>query len=235
MAMTSRLVGVIPCITPLLKCAAPVPGRAAIRFRDDNRQVGNVISRAPDFRSLFAEGRTHDFGHVRPGLVAVVRVADIGELLLPTGRLVVCDPWSYSSGVQVSAFAQRVEPGVYRTQLVLADFHDSSGDKRFEEVAAARVVIRDDSVARWEPALFADGQHAHLVDGGMGSFGSPEAFDALSSDSLLGLLAEDRPDGMCGYPGLVFFRPADGVHTTWLGRTACGDVACFVTDFAILR
>jgi hypothetical protein len=199
-----------------------------------------VIAGTPDFRRLFAEGRAHDFGHVRPGLVAVVRVAGIGELTLPTGRLVACEPWSYAPGREVSAFGQRVEPGVYRVQLILADFYDSGGDKRFEEIAAARVVIRDEPVACWEPALVAGGgDSAYLIDGGMGSFGSPEVFDALGfDDGLLGLLAEERPHGRCGHPGtgltLVFFRPADGVHTTWLGRTALGDVACFVTDFAIL-
>ena len=141
----------------------------------------------------------------------------------------------------------------------MAGFYDPGNPQantHFDVVAAARVVIRDEPVANWQLAL-KDGQddtdlaadefYGYPVDGGMGSFGSPEVFDARPGDDrseqLVDLASELHDDDEAAVytdeatgNNLVFFRSGggDGRYATWMGRTAAGEVACFLTDFGPL-
>jgi len=221
-----------------------------------------VNPRPPDFNHLFAANARHDFGGFRAGCVVTVRVREGRDLLLPTGRLVACEPGAltgYDAGDY--AFVQRVPPGTYPVELVMADFHDPGnpqGNTRFSQVAAARVRVRENPVASWRPAL-QSGQDEELlkgdevfgypVDGGVGSFSSPEAIGALSDvyerdpDEWFAVLTEIvEDDDVVSYVGdetganVVMFRSGggDGHYGTWVGYTAEGEVACFVTDFHTL-
>lgn len=104
----------------------------------------------PDFERLFAEGRVHDLGHRRPGLVATIRNTAGPRLRLPTGRLVACEPGDhFPDGAVRNAFVQRVEPGSYPVWLVIADYvnHSEVAAARFaiglrEELAVGRVEVR---------------------------------------------------------------------------------------------
>jgi hypothetical protein len=220
----------------------------------------SVSPQPPDFNRLFAEGSTHNFSHFRDGCVATVRVVAGADLRLPTGRLVAAEPWAYfHDGAGRYAFVQRVEPGAYPVQLIIADYYDPGnpqGNTRFDEVAAARLVIRDEPAGSWRLAL-RDGQddtqlagdeyYGYPVDGGTGSFGSPEVFDALASGGdpdqlvyLVGGLEENDEVGVhtdeATGSNLVCFRSGggDGRYGTWVGYTDQGEVACFVTDFMTL-
>lgn len=218
--------------------------------------------RPPDFDRLFAVGARHDFGGFRAGCVVTVRVCEGAGLLLPTGRLVAGEPGAvigYDAGEY--AFVQRVAPGSYRVELVMADFHDPGnpqGNTRYSQVAAARLRVREDPVASWRPALQPGQDEAELdddrifgypVDGGVGSFASPEAIGALSAvyerdpDEWFAVLAEIVEDeDVVSYAGeetganVVMFRSGggDGHYATWVGYTVGGEVACFVTDFLTL-
>lgn len=256
---------------------------------------------APDFTTLLTEGARH----VRGGWTATVRVVPGPELLLPTGRLVACEP-RVPAGDEADelAFRQRVDPGRYRVELLVADLFDETGTAVDAVNAAARVVVRDEPVATWCPAL-CDGRdeadldddpfYGYPVDGGLGGFASPEALVALGDagdldddspiqagptlsahaaeafNKIAAAVRDDdgsmdpseaqalrrmvaaarqianrsRPSGP-GHVGvrtdratgtnILSFRcgAGDGHCGTWVGYTASGAVACFLTDFAIL-
>jgi hypothetical protein len=217
-----------------------------------------VSPQPPDFDSLFAEGRRHDLGHVREGLVATVRIVAGAELRLPSGQLVACEPGTvFPEGAQRSTFVEQVEPGSYPVELAVADCWSGPGDS-LPYVAAARVVVRDRPVARWrlallegqDDAVLADDEfYGYPVDGGMGAFGSTEVFDSLSDadppdDLHLLYLAGDLEDfDRAGVyidettgNNVVFFHTGegDGHYGTWVGYTESGAVACFVTHFMTL-
>ncbi|HEY3867666.1 MAG TPA: DUF4241 domain-containing protein [Actinocrinis sp.] len=216
--------------------------------------------RPPDFASLFAAGARHDFGRLRAGCVATVRIKQAATLQLPSGRLVACEPWSsFAEGAADCAFTQRVEPGGYPVELIIADFHDPGDPQdsaRFSEVAGARVVVRGEPVAAWRMALqpgeddsdlAQDGFFGYPVDGGTGSFCSPEFLEGVSTlevgEELFEVVMDvvdaddvglyvDEATGC----NIVVFRSGggDGHYGTWVGYTAAGEVACFVTDFLTL-
>jgi hypothetical protein len=214
----------------------------------------------PDFNRLLAVGSTRDSSQFRDGCIVTVRVVAGADLRLPTGRLIAAEPWApLADGAGRYAFVQRVEPGTYPVELIMADFYDPGNPQantHFDVVAAARVVIRDEPVANWQLALkdgqddselAADEYYGYPVDGGMGSFGSPEVFDARPDGDYSGqpvYLATELQDDdeVAVYTdegtgnNLVFFRSGggDGRYGTWIGRTAEGEVACFLTDFGAL-
>jgi hypothetical protein len=214
----------------------------------------------PDFNRLFADGRTFGDSSFRDGCVVTVRVADGADLRLPSGRVVAAEPWAYSrENAEERVFVQRVEPATYPVQLIMADYCDPGnpqGNTRFSVVAAARLVVRDEPAARWRLAL-QDGQddtrlaadefYGYPVDGGTGSFASPELFDAFvdeeSADDLIADISFGWDSDEVGVytdeatgNNLVAFRSGggDGRYGTWVGYTAEGEVTCFVTDFMTL-
>ncbi len=147
---------------------------------------------APDFAALLSEsGGRNDLGHVGDGWTATVRVVNGADLLLPTGRLVACEPTSHLGDVADElAFSQRVEPGSYRVELLVADIVDAAGNAVDTVNAAARLVVRDEPVTTWRMAtqdgqdeadLAEDSFYGYPVDGGMGGFASPEALVAAGA------------------------------------------------------
>jgi hypothetical protein len=127
-----------------------------------------------------------------------------------------------------------------------------------EYVAAARLVIRDEPAAAWEMAVCEGQDPSHLdddsyfgypVDGGVGCFTDAQTLRALHAEDdgewleTLVLDVADRPASLSvltdsdedGEPVLAAFSTGggDGSYPTWVGRTASGDIACFVTDFLL--
>ncbi|MFC0531815.1 DUF4241 domain-containing protein [Phytohabitans kaempferiae] len=215
---------------------------------------GRAGPAAPDFDRLLADGYAHDASYLRPGCVATARVVPGDRLRLPTGRLVAAEP--LANGYP---FTQTVPPGDYPVEVVLAQYTDQGqprGAVSFTEVAAARVVVRPEPAHTWRLALH-DGQDAadlaegeifgYPVDGGTGSFGSVEVFQALvdddeARDDLIADASFDRDEPSVTYTheetgtNLVMFTSGggDGVYPTWVGYTAGGEVTCFLTDFGVL-
>lgn len=212
---------------------------------------------APDFERIFVPGTRHA---LPGGGLATVRLRKDASLWLPSGRVVAGEPFMfgvmYDSG---HAFAQRVLPGRYPLVLVLAVFGEPGGNDTSEVIAAARLVIRDEPVVSWEIAV-RDGQDAadlgdaeffgYPVDGGTGGFVDaatigPHCRDNDDyADRVLASLSIRETDYTApatltddeNRPLLVAFSSGggDGHYPTWVGRTAAGEVACFLTDFFIL-
>jgi hypothetical protein len=156
------------------------------------------------------------------------------RLVLPSGRLIAAEPTAgFPAGEAADwAFSETVPPGAYPVELL----------HRAGQLIAARVVVRAEPAVDWRPAERRGAPYIYPVDGGTGSFGSSEVFEALTDDEARDDLIADLSfdsDELCatytdpaGDANLVAFRiGADGRYLTWTGHTATNDVACFLTDF----
>lgn len=210
---------------------------------------------APDFEQLLADGTRHDLD----GDVVTVRLRRDVALSLPSGRVVAGEPMMFGIGDEDDrGFVQRVPPGRYPLALAVAVFEGPDGGIVDERNAAARLVIRDEPVVSWELARYADqdvdelGDDEYLgypVDGGTGGFVDPTSLPLLGTDQddYFDRLMECMDQGgdhtapgtlndADGTPLLVVYTSGwgDGSYPTWVGRTADGEVACFLTDFFVL-
>ena len=98
---------------------------------------------AIDYTALFRDGVVT----TRAGARLSVRPRRVGEIDLPSGRIVACDPFTLDREPK-RAFATTVAPGRYGVVLSLA----TRGDEPFK-VAAAMLRVSDAPVARWAAAL----------------------------------------------------------------------------------
>jgi hypothetical protein len=212
---------------------------------------------ARDYSWLFTPGST--FTEDETGTVGVIHIADGGELWLPTGHIVACDPFLCLGHGEAEPFTVAVAPGRYRVEAAVATLtqpDEPPSDEPHLRVAAARLVIRDEPTATWELALQPGQDLAELdegefygygVDAGTGAF-----YDAGVDGSFPDCEGDEGPlwdafDNTSWSPGphlitapdtghnLVAFTSGwgDGAYPTWIGRTAAGEVTCFVTDFFV--
>lgn len=177
-----------------------------------------------------------------------VEVRDAGTLQMPSGQLTATDPaWIKADD---KPFTVTVPPGSYPVQLSVVRSDD---DPEHRRVAAARLAVRDIPVESWEMALTAGQDPRALpdaefygfdVDAGMGCF-----YDASAAASFA-----HQPRGWLDQfdlPRLAFTAPAsdpgssanliayhsgwgDGSYPVWIGRSADGEVACFVADMQLM-
>jgi hypothetical protein len=194
----------------------------------------------------------------------VVNVQEVGELSLPTGRLVAADPfvlWPEDA----EAFTETVEPGTYPVSVSLVSWIDGDGVPDLRQgyrVAAAKLTVRDEPAYSWRPAVV-PGEHVPMLPE-MPSFGygvksSTGAFFDLAAAPALDRLANDDDAGNCDLidaldavgggrgPASVTDRESglnivafstgwgDGVYPTWVGRNTAGDPVAFVTDFFVIN
>ncbi|MFD3337232.1 DUF4241 domain-containing protein [Streptomyces sp. NPDC058700] len=190
-------------------------------------------------------------GPPQDGRNAVATVTELGELGLPTGRLVACDPIVHlgDDDARPDPFTVTVPPGRYPVQTAVVDVEHPFPHR---VIAAARLIIRDTPVVRWEPAAVPGQDPADLagygVDAGVGCF-----YDAAAHHSFPGTQDEEGvvwetmdssppgptaflAEGEDGHTVAVFDSGwGDGSYPTWIGRDADGEAACFVTDFRVFR
>lgn len=194
----------------------------------------------------------------------VIAVQQVGELALPTGRLVAADPfvvWPEDA----ESFADEVEPGTYPVSVSLVSYIDGDGlpdERQGYRVAAAKVTVKDEPAYSWRPAVV-PGEHVPMLPV-MPEFGyevksSTGAFFDLAAASALDRLAGDDALGNCalidalGAVGggrgpanvtdartglnVVAFSTGwgDGVYPTWVGRNTAGEPVAFVTDFFVIN
>jgi hypothetical protein len=180
-----------------------------------------------------------------------------GDVVLPTGQVVGCDPLAVPDS---EPFTVTVPPGTYPLRAWVAVLQ-SGGAEWNRNVAALELVIRDEPAARWEPALLAgqdasvldeDGYYGFPVDGGAATLADAAAVTALSAWDYerieAAFIPEQAPDGPV--PGgvlpaitddatganviVVTSGLGDGLYPTFVGYTAAGEVASFLTDFLVV-
>ena len=206
--------------------------------------------RLPDFDKLFEDGRRAGsvFGPV------TLRVQDVGNLWLTTGRIVACDP-AVAEGVE--AYTVTVPLGSYPAALAVAHFED--GDQR---VAAAMLRLSYEKAVSWEMALLPGEDAAELaegevfgfsVDSGTACLMDEEAARALverarREEDFFGLIADEMEktyvdtwswanfvlDPSKALKIITFSAGfGDGLYASYFGRDAQGEVCRLVTDFAL--
>jgi hypothetical protein len=189
-----------------------------------------------------------DFGEI------ALRHYPLGELMLPTGKVVACDPFVFP---ETPPFTLDLPPGSYPVIACVADF-TSNGDHR---VAYAILRLSTQEPVRWEMATRPEQDMSTLeegyifgypVDAGTGCFMDAEAATALEKKLTTGgdyaetLIDEFYGDEDIARLNLVLdpetgvnsiFFPSgwgDGFYASYWGYAADNTIACLVTDFGVL-
>lgn len=193
-----------------------------------------MAPRAPE--NLFVDGAERAVAG--GGERALLEVRRVGDLHLPSGRLIGTDPaWLEHDAVP---YTVTVPAGRYPVTLSLARIGD---DPRHVRVAAARLDVTDRPVHRWEMALRPGQDLLDLgndeffgfgVDAGMACFvDADEAGGRI--DTWRSFDFDDEPYLRVEDGGMVLWLSGwgDGAYPTWIGRDAEGGVACFVADMLL--
>ncbi len=209
------------------------------------------------FEEAFQPGFTWPFRLLSDDQLSPVpfRIIDGGEVLLPSGAIVACDPFVSDDR---PAFVQNVPKGRVRVRFSYPMVHGEHGGR----VAFARADFSQTTVARWEMALIPgqdistlkkDEIFGYPVDAGTGCFADAEAFAALREKSAaepnlteawIGEGEEAaKPLGMTFYlnkslgpANIIMFTSGwgDGFYASYFGFDAAGAVAALLTDFAVI-
>ncbi|MBT2439921.1 DUF4241 domain-containing protein [Streptomyces sp. ISL-36] len=211
---------------------------------------------APDYARYFAPGTAFSY---EDGLTGTISLAEVGELALPTGRVVACDPFVHLGSGGIEPFTTAVAPGRYPVEAAVATLvrpGAETGPHPHTRIAAVRLVLKDTPAVSWELALLPGQDAAELgddeffgygVDAGTGCF-----CDASAEHAFPG--TEDEEGAVwaametIGHGPAVFMAQGedghnlagftsgwgDGCYPTWIGRDEAGEASCFVTDFLIV-
>lgn len=205
----------------------------------------------PDLDLLLTAGRRveHD------GVLYALEAHELGSVVLPTGKVVGCDPLV----PRTTPFADAVEPGHYPLRAWVAVLSED-GSESERRVAALQLVIADEPVAAWTMALLPgqdvtaledDGFFGYGVDAGTGTLADQVAVEALSTwdyeridevfipaqipdDPIEAVIAAVVDERTAANVYVVGSGWGDGVYATYVGRTEDGRIAGFVTDFRVV-
>jgi hypothetical protein len=206
----------------------------------------------PDFDRLLRPGAEFADDHG----TYLIEQHPVDDIVLPTGHVVGCDPLV---NPEAEPFTVTVPPGRYPARAwVAAVLRDGAETDR--RVAALHLVVVDEPVAGWEQALVdqqdpttlrPDGYFGYGVDAGVGTLADVTATQAMVSweydqveEVFIPAVAPPGPvpnlitavvDEATG-ANIVSVSSGwgDGVYGTWIGRTADGRVASFVTSFMVV-
>lgn len=175
----------------------------------------------------------------------------IGDLILPTGQLIACDPFVAPVSVP---FNMPVPTGTFPVILTIADYgHD-------QRVAFATIRFQQVLPVQWkmmatgsnDPATLEPGHHfGYAVDSGTGCFMDHSAGQALFATMKADpeyykfMIAEmqktyrdtwDWLDLTVGDANVIAFKSGlgDGIYATYAGLNADEQIAAVVTEFAVV-
>ncbi|MGW8950866.1 DUF4241 domain-containing protein [Streptomyces sp. NPDC055709] len=213
---------------------------------------------APDYAWHFTPGNEFED---EPGVTGTLAVVPGGELWLPTGRVVACDPFVELGCGEAEPFVAEVAPGRYGVECAVATLTDPEEPEPdgppHRRIAAARLVIKDTPTESWEIGTRAGQDPAELGDDEFfgypvdvatgcfydaacdGTFPRSEEEEGLLWDTLYSADWFSGPqlitDPSTGHTVAAFMTGwGDGTYPTWVGRDAAGEVTCFVTDFFVV-
>ncbi len=134
------------------------------------------------------------------GYDIVVHRRSIGDLVLPSGRLIACDPLLT---LDSDSFSLQLEPGTYPAHLIIPEMRDE------KLIAYATLTIRPSDVERWEVATLPDGHDERLP----GRNGEEHGYPVDSS--LGGFLDRDTASALLNYHQLVMPEDNDFERHLW--------------------
>ncbi|AEV83937.1 hypothetical protein ACWT_2504 [Actinoplanes sp. SE50] len=195
--------------------------------------------------------------HVQDDVTYVVEPHPAGSLVLPTGQLAAFDPGVTDEDEE--PFTVPVTPGTHPVTAWVAIL-EKEGREWQRRVAALQVTVRPGVVMSWELALVASDEPADLAPGEFFGYGVETGAGGFADLSVSRILAgwdteefEETfdPDEFPEEPipghfdhvidpdtgaNLIMAESGwgDGFYPTYVGRTADGEVACFVTDFLVV-
>lgn len=188
------------------------------------------------------------------GRTPTLKLRALGEVVLPTGRIVACDPFIVSGDEE--PFTRGVAPGRYPVLVNVAAFEDQ------ERVAYAILRFADRPPVRWEMALLPEQEVGTLGEGEFFGYGVDAGTGCFMDEAVAPVLGE-RATEENEYNGdfieemektyvhtwawgsfvldpatganVVAFSSGwgDGSYPSFWGFDESGAVACLVTDFGI--
>lgn len=192
------------------------------------------------------------------GYDIVIQRRSIGELDLPSGKLVACDPLVHPS---TEHFEVELDPGTYPVKLVIAQLRDEC------PIAYAIIEVDESPARRWELATvpsedttpMSDEAHGYAVISSLGCFTDAVTATRLMEYTEMAMHDEDeierllrgdlrrhRKDGyswanihdpILGSGNLVVFTSGtgEGLYKTYVGYGEDGAITRVVTDFEVLQ
>lgn len=192
------------------------------------------------------------------GRVYAVELVTLPPLVLPTGRIFACDPYTMFGA---APFERAVRRGAYPVTLSVAKISGRVTDRR---VGCAMVRFAKGPVAEWVNATkkgqkvtrLAPGYHyGYGVDAGVGCFGDASVLPTLDlvdevvrangrgEGFLYDVTARDLDDRRWGSAvldpktkaNMLVFSSGfgDGVYPSYWGLSKSGKAVCLVTDFGV--
>ena len=207
----------------------------------------------PDLDRLLTPGATFPDGDAE----YVMEPHPAGDVVLPTGQVVACDPLTFP---EPAPFTATVPPGTYPLRAWVAVLQQDGVEWR-RYVAALQLVIRDEPVAHWAPAVVAGQDVSELDEDGYFGFPVDAGAAALADVAAIAGIAEweyeqveevfipdERPEAPV--PGgvqsavtdeqtganvvTVISGLGDGLYPTFTAYTADGEIAGFIADFMVI-
>jgi len=204
------------------------------------------------------DGQQAERPHARgpEGRTYAVAVHALGEVPLPDGRVVACDPLT-ADAVWTRALEQVVAPGTHPAGVGVVTI-----DEGHRRPGTLFLVTGSAPIVRWELGTFTpDADVAALppgeffgygVDAGTGALCSPDVVavldevgeedDGALEDPLNVALDASDVDAACVAPREGALAVAacrsgwgDGSYATWIGHAADGSVSVVMSDFDLLR
>ncbi|NGM16377.1 DUF4241 domain-containing protein [Verrucosispora sioxanthis] len=205
----------------------------------------------PDFSAVLTAGYRIE----RDGITYRVEPYELGPVVLPSGKVVGCDPLV----AHATPFVGSVVPGRYPLRAWVAVLHVDGGEWQ-RRITALQLMVVDEPVAAWSMALLPGQDVASLgdedffgyaVDAGTGTLADQVAIEALGEwdfervdevfipaqvpddpiDAVVSAVVEERTGANVYVVGSGW---GDGVYGTYVGHTADGRIASFVTDFRVV-
>lgn len=170
-----------------------------------------------------------------------IEVRTLATLKLPSGRMVLGDPFEMPFGMQSRELAVRAPIGAFPVDVAIAHLGQDA------RVACARVRFSNRPAVRWDVAYFADSEArlpTYVVDSGTGCFVDRLACNAVTPGmSGTWVAAFDHSQRTWGWldaklsdANIVMFSTGagDGQFLSFWGYDAKNELAELVTDFETL-
>jgi hypothetical protein len=211
----------------------------------------------PSVSGLFVEGARHRW---ESGSVSRLDLVPVGELNLPTGRVVPRDVYEWVDDTSAEdALALTLPVGSYPVTIAVVHWDqpsDPATPAPVRRVTGVKLQLTGQDVVSWELGRTSEQETATVtetefpgfyVDGGFGALfdvaGLPFAGGLQDDLNELEAITERAYDegalilqaGDSGAGILIFAcGMGDGLYPTWVGRDSSGKVSCLVLDLELL-